>query len=230
MAPSSAESTASAAATFTLPPRPDDIATDGTCDEGWRCLGLLTPGAHRTKYVKPNFSFEIAEPGWENLRGAGGLFDIRPTDSPGDELWFLQEVTARSAEGERPFGVSGSAQELADWLAAREDLVVEGPETATVGGLDGMMLTIRVRDDAASGLHDCDAEPCVLLLGGADPAERSTWDWTWALSRGQAMQLWLLDAGDQIVGLNATAWNGDELTALVDEVQPIIDSIQFVED
>ena len=92
------------------------------------------------------------------------------------------------------------------------------------------MLTIRVRDDAASGLHDCDAEPCVLLLGGADPAERSTWDWTWALSRGKAMQLWLLDAGDQIVGLNATAWNGDELTTLVEEVQPIIDSIQFMKD
>ena len=44
------------------------------------------------------------------------------------------------------------------------------------------------------------------------------------------MQLWLLDAGDQIVALNATAWNGDELTNLVDEVQPIIDSIQFVKD
>ena len=118
----------------------------------------------------------------------------------------------------------------ADWLAAREDLVVEAPEPATVGGLDGTLLTIRVRDDAASGLHDCDAEPCVLLLGGADPAERSTWDWTWALSRGQAMQLWSLDAGDQIIGLNATAWNGDELTTLVDEVQPIIDSIKFAED
>ena len=112
-ASSSAELTASPVAAFTLPPRPD-IATDGTCDEGWRCLGLLTPGAHRTKYVRPNFSFEIAEPGWENLRGAGGLFDIRLTDSPGDELWFLQEVTARSAEGERPFGASGRPQELAE--------------------------------------------------------------------------------------------------------------------
>ena len=47
------------------------------------------------------------------------------------------------------------------------------------------------------------------------------------MSRGKAIQLWLLDAGDQIVALNATAWDGDELTTLVDDVQPIIDSIQF---
>jgi hypothetical protein len=126
--------------------------------------------------------------------------------------------------------VSGPAEELAGWLAAREDLVVEGPAAVSVGGLDGMMLTVRVRDDAPSGLHDCDADPCVRLLGGADPAERSTWDWTWELSRGQAMQLWLLDAGHQIVALNATAWDGDDLTTVVDRVQPIVDSIQFVEE
>jgi hypothetical protein len=222
----------SAAATsngFAIPDRPSDIPTDGSCEEDRRCFGVLEPGGFQTEFLDPNFAFEIAETGWVNLRSSGGQLDLHPIDAPGDELFFLQRVEARDADGGRAAGVGATAAELAAWLGDRNDLVVEAVGPISIGGLDGLAVDISVLADTAPVLEDCPTEQCVMLFGGSDPAEMPSWTWDIALWRGAAMRVWLLDAADQVVAFEATAWDGSQLDGLVARVQPIIDSIQFVD-
>jgi hypothetical protein len=62
-----------------------------------------------------------------------------------------------------------------------------------------------------------------------DTAEMPSWTWDVALWRGAAMHIWLLDATDQVVAFEATAWAGNQLESFLTRLQPIIESIQFVQ-
>jgi hypothetical protein len=212
-----------------VPARPNDIPTDGGCDENRRCFGVLQPGSYQTEFLDPNFSFEIAGSGWVNTQSSGGELNLLSLESPGDELVFLQRATARSADGERVAGVGATAAEMSTWFASRTDLMATGADPVSIGGLGGLTFDITVLPDASPTLRDCPAEPCVMLIGGKDPAEMPSWVWDLALWRGAAMRIWLLDAEGQVVALQVTAWDGSQLEELVTRVQPIIDSITFTE-
>jgi hypothetical protein len=214
---------------FAIPERPSDIPTDGTCEEDRRCFGVLDPGSFQTEFLDPNFTFEITEAGWVNGRSSGGQLDLVPVDAPGDELFFLQRVSAREADGGRVAGVGATAAELGEWLGDRRDLMVEPLGAVSIGGLEGFAFDLTVRADAPPTLDGCPTEQCVMLVGGQDPAEMSSWVWDIALWRGAAMRVWLLDATDQVVAFEATAWDGSQLEDFLARVQPIIESVQFVD-
>jgi hypothetical protein len=225
-----AEPTANgSSAAFVVPPRPTEFPPDGICEENRRCFGVLEVGSFQTEFLDPNFTFEIPEAGWVNFRSSGGQLDLHPIDAPGDELFFLQRVSARDADGGRAAGVGATAAELGEWLGDRSDLVVEPLGAISIGGLEGFALDISVPAETAPVLDDCPTEPCVMLLGGMDTAEMPSWTWDVALWRGAAMHIWLLDATDQVVAFEATAWAGNQLESFLTRLQPIIESIQFVQ-
>jgi hypothetical protein len=226
----SAEATADgSSAAFAVPPRPTEFPPDGSCEEDRRCFGVLEAGSFQTEFLNPNFTFEIPEAGWVNYRSSGGQLDLHPVDAPGDELIFLQRVGAREADGGRAAGVGATAAELGEWLGDRSDLVVEPLGAVSIGGLEGFAFDIVVSEETPSVLDDCPTQPCVMLVGGTDPAEMPSWVWDVALWRGAAMRIWLLDAPDQVVAFEATAWDGAQLEAFLARAQPIIDSIQFAQ-
>jgi hypothetical protein len=68
-----------------------------------------------------------------------------------------------------------------------------------------------------------------MLAVALDPAEMPSWGWELRLWRGAALHIWILDAGTHRVLLVATAWDGSQLDQVVARVQPIVDSVQFVE-
>ena len=216
-------------AAFDVPPRPTEFPPDGSCEEDRRCFGVLEAGSFQTEFLDPNFTFEIPEAGWVNYRSSGGQLDLHPSDAPGDELFFLQRVSARNADGGRAAGVGATAAELGVWLGDRSDLMVEPLGDVSIGGLEGFAFDIAVPEATPSVLDDCPAQPCVMLVGGTDPAEMPSWVWDVALWRGAAMRMWLLDAPDQVVAFEATAWDGTQLEDFLARVQPIIDSIRFAQ-
>ena len=193
------------------------------------------------KYVRPNFSFGIGgAAGWENLRGAGGLSDIRPTGFP----WPMETSgSSRRNNGARRRGRSahsGRAARRKSWAGwgwpHGSDLAVEGPAAVRrSGGLDGTTCyTIRVRQTTRRPGRTIATllSRCVRSLGGADPAERSTWGsdlGTVVAVRRCSSGCWTpaTRSSDQERNSMETATSS---TACVDEVEPIVDSIQFVED
>jgi len=210
-------------------PRPTDIPGDGTCEPDRRCFGLLEPGTYRTEFLDPNFSFTISEPGWQNLRSSGGMLDIRPLDAPGDELWYLMDPSVRTANGRAVAGIGSTVDELTAFWSGRSDLTIEGLRPAAVGGLEGVELDITLSASAPDAVDGCPTEPCVMLGASLDPAEMPSWLWELTLWRGAAVHIWILDAGSHRVLLVATAWDGRHLDELVARLQPIVDSLQFLE-
>ncbi|HET6745640.1 MAG TPA: hypothetical protein VFH90_07290 [Candidatus Limnocylindria bacterium] len=208
-------------------PRPTDIPVDGSCEPERDCLGILDPGTYRSDLFDPPVAYTVPVNGWQNWRNSGGMVVLLPLGARGDELVLMQDATPRTADGRVPSGVGDGATGFMAWLASRTDLDVSEPQAASIGGLGGQSVELRVRDDAPNGINGCPARPCVAIAYGIDSATRPTWTWDLHVWRGAASRLTVLENGDRLVLLVVTAWYGDELGALLDRSQQIVDSLRF---
>ena len=98
--------------------RPTDLPTDGACEEGHVCLGLLPPGTYHTDLFKPGFGFTIADGRWENRVMTPGNVPLELIDMPGDGIYFFAHPRAMKADGSLDLSVKMTAQGVTDWLAA----------------------------------------------------------------------------------------------------------------
>jgi hypothetical protein len=217
----------SATASPSAVPRPTDIPVDGSCEPERDCLGILEPGTYRSDLFDPPVAYTVPVDGWQNWRNSGGMVVLLPLDPRGDELVLMQDATPRTADGRVPSDVGEGAAGFVAWLASRTDLDVSEPQAASIGGLGGQSVELRVRDDAPNGINGCPARPCVAIAYGIDSATRPTWTWDLYVWRGAASRLTVLENGDRLVLLVVTAWYGDELGALLDRSQQIVASIRF---
>ena len=72
-------------------PPPTDLPTDGTCEEGYPCLGLLEAGkAYTTIAFTPAITFTMPEGGWENISDEGGVLVLFSLGHPGDAIAFFR--------------------------------------------------------------------------------------------------------------------------------------------
>jgi hypothetical protein len=204
-----------------------DIPVDGSCEPERDCLGILAPGTYRSDLFDPPVAYTVPVAGWQNWRNSGGMVVLLPVDTRGDELVLMQDATPRTADGRVPSGVGSGAEGFAAWLASRTDLEVSEPQATSLGGLSGETVELRVREDAPNGINGCPARPCVAIAYGIDSATRPTWTWDLYLWRGAASRLTALENGDRLVLVVVTAWYADELPALLDRSQQIVDSIRF---
>ena len=160
-------------------PRPTDIPTDGTCEEGHACLGVLGPGtAYATTDFLPHVTFSVPDTGWENLIDGQGTFQLLPIATPGDAIAFFREP---KASGPGASSAGSTVDDLAAWLASNPLLEVTPPQAATIGGLTGVSMEIRIAADAQNQDPSCPVQVCVPFMKASIPSRRPSGTGTGAL-------------------------------------------------
>ena len=208
-------------------PRPTDWPTDGVCEEGYACLGLLEPGTTYHTNFRPSFRFQVQSSGWENLSMEAGLLALLSLTHPGDVIAFFRDPRASNDEGLVP-GVGHSAQELAAWLEAHPQLEVTPAKPARLGGLPALVLEARVADDAtASGPSDCPTRVCVPLFEGSDRDAQPPWRWDWGFTQSESARIFLVTTRDGVVAVFVDANDRSTYDNVVDAASQIFRTLRF---
>ena len=229
LAASSAPSLAASPTTVPKPvslPRPTDIPTDGTCEEGHVCLGVLAPGtAYTTTNFLPHVTFSVPDTGWENLVDGEGTFQLLPIATPGDAIAFFREPRA---SGSGASSVGSTVDDLAAWLASNTLLEVTPPQAATIGGLTGVSMEIRIAADAQNQDPSCPVQVCVPFMKGLDPTPPVEWNWDWGSAGTEVQRLYLVTWTDgTVVAIFVDSLDGTSFDALTAAAEVILQTVQF---
>jgi len=201
--------------------RPTDIPTDGTCDEGHICLGLLAAGkTYQSAAFEPRITFTVPSSGWENLGDEGAAFQLRPISAPGDAIAFFRGARAVAADGTFA-SADDTVAGLSDWLASNALLDVTPARAVSVGGLSGLTMDIKIAAGAVSHPSDCPVQTCVTIFKGQDLSAHPPWHWDWGSAGPEIQRLYLLTATDGVVVIFIDSLDGttfDTLTTAADRI------------
>ncbi len=204
--------------------RPTDIPSDGACEEGRPCLGLLKPDTFHSQLFAPGFSFTMPEAGWENIAMSPGNISLRPLDAPGDEIAFFTQGKLTKTDGSLDFSVPLTVDGITGWFAAHPDLTVEPATDVTVGGLHGKRLTFT--SAATSTAHypsDCPVKVCVNLW----KAQGATWEWDWGIGSSEKQRMDVLATKDGVVLVIVDSLDGTTYDSLVKTADTILKTVKF---
>lgn len=207
--------------------RPTDMPTDGACEKGHSCLGLLKPGPHRTAVFSPPFSFTLTASGWQNREDSDGVFPIESLAAPGDAILFFRFPTAVSPSGGAVPQVGGRVSDLTAWLRTLRQLEASPPVAVTIGGLKGQQLDLAIAKAAESHPDGCPVRACVNLFAGLDPRPKPVWKWDLSLAGPERERLILLTARDGVVLIVIDSLDGTTFDSLVEAAKPILASVRF---
>ena len=208
-------------------PRPTDQPTDGTCESGHTCLGLLSPGTYHTKVFSPGFQFAMATTGWENLADAGGDLGLLSIDSPGDAIFFFRQPRPTKSDGAPVSGVETKVDAIATWVAGNPSFTVSPVTKVSIGGLDGKRMDLAIAPGVESHQTDCPVQVCVLLFRGRDPSSKPTWEWDWGFAGPERQRLYLLSAKDAVVAIFVDSLDGTTFDALIKAADAILATVKF---
>lgn len=199
----------------TLIAAPDGAALDRpehpaatTCPDphGGVCLGDLAAGTYSTKSFEPKLTYTVPK-GWHNGEDLPGNVLLRRTDDPQEGDWggsyigVYQNVRAPALCGEEvENGIGTSAKELASWYRTVPGLEIVREAPASVGGLSGIALDLRV---SAEWRSTCPLEGVihampVIIGGGVSQLHH-------VMGAPLEMRLILLDWAEGNVAIEATA-------------------------
>jgi len=187
--------------------------------------GALAPGRHTLTEDGIVFSLQVPD-GWYSsglscplCASDAGWLQKGPIDGtdPGYAwlpFWSVKGVAADPC-GQTPAPAATSAAELATGVAALPGTdVVTAPEDVTVGGRPAKHVVMKVREDI-----DCAAGSYYMWYDGNG-------DFRWATALGQTNEVWIVDVDGASLWIEGETYKGST-PALEQEIQAIIDSIQF---
>lgn len=204
-------------------PRPTDLPTDGACEEGHFCLGLLAPGTYHTDLFQPGFGFTIADGRWENLAMTPGYIGLDSIDVPGDGIYFFARPRAVKLDGSLDMSVKMTAAGIGEWMAANQNLNV-GPVTdVTVGGLPGKRMDVAIAPDAVVPTGDCPVQRCLDLFN----AQGSTWAWNWGVADSEMQRLYALDGKDGVFLVFVESLDGTTFESATKAADTILATVKF---
>ena len=204
-------------------PRPTDLPTDGACEDGHACLGLLSPKTYRTDLFQPGFEFAIADGRWENRAMTPGNVPLESIDAPGDGIFFFAHPRAVKPDGPLDLSVKMTAAGVADWMAANQNLTV-GPVTdVSVGGLSGKQMDIALAPAAVVPTGDCPVQRCLGLLN----AQGNTWAWDWGIADSEMQRVYALDGKDGVVLVFVDSLDGTTFDSLTKTADTILKTVKF---
>ncbi len=218
--------TASPAATKPLTlPRTVDVPLDGTCEDNGTasCLGKLTAGkAYTTKVFTPAMTFTMPTSDWVNPGENGGGVALFSTHDIGDVIIVFRD--AKSIDR-----TATTVTDIASWLASNDNLTVTSPVKATVGGLSGVTMDIRVAPGATSTDPGCPIQVCVSMLRGDDPVPNDPyqWHWDWSAAGMEVQRLYLLDGPDTVIAIFVDSIDGLTFDAMTQTFDAMKASIAF---
>ena len=206
-------------------PRPTDIPTDGTCEQGHACLGVLEAGnTYATVTFESPLTLTMPMGGWENREDVGGIFQLLPIAYPGDAIAFFRDPAGVGA-GAASAGTS--VDQLAAWLTANPLLDVTPAQPVTVGGLKGVRMDIRIAPGAQNQDPGCPVQVCVPFVRGTDPTPPNEWSWDWGSGGHETQRLYLVTSTEGVVAIFVDSFDGTSFDVLTTAADQILATVKF---
>ena len=176
-------------------------------------MGALKPGkVYTTQVIMPAISYWVPDKGWFNYEDTPGNFLLLPpgnslpdVDAGESDYLGIYSVIAPAEFIRQPEcvpvfvpGIAPTPAGMAAWLRGNPVVSATRPVAATAGGLDGLVLDLRVKPGARlprcrNGLTFFSAE---LLFRGLPPSTVAH-----GLVPGMTMRLYLLPYDDRVLAV-----------------------------
>lgn len=172
--------------------------------EGGACLGIVSGGTYTTTVFQPQITYTVPS-GWANYEDNPGNFILVPPgfDAPGvnagtsDYIFVASSVAAAMGcdPGPAP-GVGLTVAAIVQWMTQNPGLVTTTPQNVSIGGLNGVVLDLRMTKTWQQTCPFSNGSPVVPLITGVG---RSSFDHV--IIPGLAMRLYLLDGPFGVLGI-----------------------------
>lgn len=162
--------------------------------EGGSCLGPLSPGTYTTSQFIPTLTYDVPAD-WGNFEDLSGNFLLIPPGGdvsgvdPGtsDYVGVYTNVAAETPDCGPASHVGGTPANMASYFASDRELQTTKPTPVSIGGLDGVVLDLKL----TKGSH----KRLVCLIVGVSPSGLEH-----GLGQGLTMRLYLLAQHDPLFG------------------------------
>jgi hypothetical protein len=229
--PSATSAPSSGASTPTSSLVPHSSPTEVVCvvNEGDFCAGPLTAGTNSSAKFNPAITFTVPD-GWANHEDTIGSYvlytpsSVPPATDGGTRDWvaFLRDVVAIPPDCKsgpsQSFDANASAADIAAWMAGRAHLVTTTPKPVNVGGLNGLVLDIRLADGAPPECSD--TVPGVALIHGLGPTD----GYDQGIGAGSAMRFYFFDYKGAVMAIEIDDVSGGQH---LDDFASILKTLTF---
>jgi len=197
-------------------------------NRGGSCLGPLAAGTYTTVEFVPRITYTVPAGGWTNWEDLPGLFllgppgfDLAGVDEGGsDYIGIYSSVVAANtdcSESEQP-GVVQTAAALAAEFAQRRGLTTTTPKPVSVGGLQGVVLDMRLADGWKKPCFYSGGDPVVPVLRGVGNSSGVDHP----IGPGFMMRLYLADFSGRTLAIelgdNSGGTHSDTYSAIVTQL------------
>jgi hypothetical protein len=205
------------------PPPAIPVAPAGfVCSHGGACLGPLDAGTYATQIFSPAITYTVPD-GWTNGEDLLGNFLLQLEGDP-RYLGIYRNVAVPFECEEKPDpSVDQSIEALSSWLTEHPGLQTTEPIRVSVGGLDGVYLDISLASSWTTTCPFSEGQPVVPFIIGGDPSSLHH-----VILPGFEVRLYLLEYEDGNVAIEVGP-EGGSLEEYLEEVAPIIESLQFAD-
>jgi len=207
--------------------------------EGQDCVGQLNAGEEYTTVTfTPALTYAVPVGGWTNLEDTPGNFLLVPPDqslegvnaNTSDFVGAYTSIVAGQFTGngacdlEAVPGVDANPEAIVQWLREQSALEVSAPVAASVGGLEGQRVDVRVADGATlpfcTDSESGDEVTVFLLIVGSPPSNLAH-----GVIPGMTMRLYFLDYNSGVLAVEVT--DIDAAPATMDELSAVVDGFTF---
>src|SRR4051812_19079838 len=194
--------------------------------DGGACLGSVAAGRHTTTRFQPQMTYTVPA-GWSNVEDLKGNVSLL---APGGNLAgaaagtsdtigvFTSAMPAEGCDFKSAPDVAGTPSAFTAWLTHHAGLVTSKTHPASIGGLSGTVVDMRM---APHWTEACPfmAAPVVVFMKGRKPSSLEH-----VVTPGAAIRLYLLAFADGVLAIEiADASNGKHL----DRYSKIVESFVF---
>lgn len=148
---------------------------------GGACLGELDAGTYTTQVFETPLTYAVPE-GWSNYEDLAGNFIVVPPSGSldgidagtADYVGVYDGIGVADAEcfERQQSGIDLTPAAMAAWFVEHQGLDASEPTSVTVGGLEGVVVDLRIAEGYTEGCpyEGYEGVPMVPMLIGAGPA------------------------------------------------------------
>jgi len=223
----------SAAVPTSVPPTASPTPAEAHCPypDGAACRGPLAAGGpYKTRLFVPVFSHEAGE-GWDNTVDSPNEYIVQRTGPDGRPLdmgiYIFRDVAiqASSCEDAPEPGIGRTPADMAAYMSDHPGLITTTPEDVNVGGLDGVMIEVKMDPTWSTPCHYSEGAPNVPLFWGADAD--SGLEWSVGIAQEDRFYILEMPGGGNVLIAVEAFGEGADFEMLREAAVPLVESMIF---